>query len=174
MNSPITGKYIRHPLNETDQKILRNKYYSWLLYGSYGKTIVALLVLLLIGFTIVVPFIPSRFAVGKWSFPSTLEDYVSRVRDPWLIIPAVIIFYFVTLLLRTKIDMSNGTKKKATFLIRKVITFGRYKILYFRSFNFLIVQNKTNHNKDLKSGQLIVVNKTITNKILTYHLLPHS
>ncbi len=174
MNSPIIGKYIRHQLNEADRKILRNKYYSWLLYGSYGKTIVALLLLLLIGVTIVVPFIPPRFGIRNWSFPSNLQDYVSRITNPWLIIPSIIILYFVILLLRTKIDMSAGTKRTGTFQVRKAITLGRYKILYLKNFNFLIVNNKTNQNKDLKSGQLIQLNKTMTSRVLTYHLLPNS
>ena len=41
MDNLMTGKYVRQLLTADDRKILRNRYYSWLLFGSYSKTMAA-------------------------------------------------------------------------------------------------------------------------------------
>jgi len=152
MDNLMTGKYVRQLLTADDRKILRNRYYSWLLFGSYSKTIVALLILLFSAIFIVVPFFPPRSGAHNWTLPSSVDDYVSRITSPWLIIPVIIVCFFILILVRAQIDLKVGTKKTGTFIISRILSFGNYQLIVLRGFRFVICKTDNVQKRKLHSG----------------------
>ncbi|MDB5224232.1 MAG: hypothetical protein JWN83_2899 [Chitinophagaceae bacterium] len=120
---------------------------------------------------LVLALLPSKYTGRS---PQTLNEYIIYVKG-WIIF-VIILCLIVAVIIRIKYwrikyDIRKDYQKEGIFQIKRIINFGTFKILVLNNGHYLMLKSNSDKFYDIKSGQIIKVIKSATNKLLKYKIL---
>lgn len=124
---------------------------------------------------LLIPFLPPlhRSYDFKWSLPTSIKDYFSQVKYGLLFGLAIFVLALLSNFvsnIRTFFDRQLGFKKVGTFRVIKVWDLLSRKIVFFNNFHFLVLKQKDFGFDDIEVGQIAEVERTATQKLITFKL----
>lgn len=141
-------------------------------FGKLLLSVPTLLMFFLVGF--IAPFFPHP-KYGYGTPPASVSDYFTTMIKINLFFIGLAFAICLTDGLweyfRTMLDMRYGYKKIGSFVVTKVVNRGSFKCLKLTGGQKLKVIETDKNFNTFKIGQVIEIQKTATNKFLSYRIL---
>jgi hypothetical protein len=167
----IYNKYIKEPYSPDD--LLTHTRFSKLILKNVSLSIKAFIGALI--FCFIIPFIPSH-RTGYTPAPTSVNEYLNKLGEIW--ISLLILYLFLNFIatsvtyIRCKIDVFLNYKKTGNFLVRHVLKKGSVKIVILKGTGSLKVLYSNPLFNEIATGQTLEIQRTATNKLKGYKILP--
>jgi len=163
-----------------DKKFRKEKFLAWeiesltdknafLSFSKAGWKTITITGIVLIALAFIVPILPPRYRRGNWRPPTSLHEYKFELTNAFIIIPSIILFLFVYITVRGKIDLALGFKRTANFKITETLNLGFVKILILNKWRLFFVKRQDLNFHSIKDGQIITINRTGTFSLISYY-----
>ena len=162
----IDLKYKTESLKEWELKSLSEKNE----FGKLNLKFILSISLFLLFFILISPYLPPTKPGHKFIPPKNLNEYYEDIIFAAILIFSILFLTFTFDFLRNKIDEKSKIKKVGNFEIKKIVNFGKSTFILMNNLKFLIVKSNYAGLKYAKSGQIISVKKTVTNKIINLYI----
>ncbi len=140
---------------------------------NFGSVLPIIILAFILSFT--VPFVPHpTYGLGGKA-PATFSDYTNKVFQIdyyfFLIMLAIIILNSFYEYLRAHFYNRAGYKKIGNFKVTKILNLGYLKIVHLNYGRKLKIKNADRYFDEFIVGQIVEIQRTASNKLLSYKVL---
>lgn len=124
----------------------------------------------ILGISLIVPLIPSKYAFSTRKFPNSLSNYLEQLNRPWIYLFLIILLVYVYQFTRLSIEINSGIRKDRISKIIGIINLGIIKILLLDNISLFVLNDKNDEFDIVKKNQKLKTSRTITYRLLRYNL----
>ena len=174
MTASIDKTYRKETLEFNSQNPV-NKYYSItsIFLKNFVLTVPFLIIVFVLSFA--APFVPNLKYGYSGQRPVTFKGYISLVfkNDMYLLLIIFSIIFITSIIeyLRKRFDNNAGYIKVGNFEVTKILNRGYFKVIHLNNKQRLKIKNTDKRFDRLAVGQVIEIQKTASNKLISYKLL---
>jgi hypothetical protein len=166
----LSKGYQIEKLQDWEQKSLREKFSVFSIGNKESLKGWGLILVILGVCSFVFPFIPPRYGSGRWTPPTTMQEYTDKVAIFLMWAPIFVILVALIMSLRGTIDLKLGYKKTADFEITTIIDLVSIKILVLDGWRLFSIGKRKEYFDKIELGFRIEIKRTGTHRLISYYV----